>query len=48
MDKKKTDPKAVKEVAGDPAFYNDQIGNNLEPVKANFDKRNKRSTKRQG
>lgn len=39
MDKKKADEKAVKEVLGDPAFYNDQIGNNLEPQKANMDKK---------
>lgn len=41
MDKKKVDPKVVKEVAGDPAFYNDQIGDNLEPMKANMDKKRK-------
>lgn len=39
MDKKKADPKAVKEVAGDPAFYNDQIGSNKEPMKENMDKK---------
>lgn len=36
MDKKKADPKAVKEVAGDPAFYNDQIDDSLEPIKASM------------
>jgi hypothetical protein len=39
MDKKKADPKAVKEVAGDSAFYNDQIGNNNEPLKKNMDEK---------
>ena len=35
MDKKErpADPKVVKEVLGDPAFYNDQIGENQEPIK---------------
>ncbi len=36
MDKKKADPRAVKEVAGDPAFYNDQIDENLDPIKASM------------
>jgi len=40
MGKKKADPKLVKPVHGDPAFYNDQIGNNMEPMKANMDRKN--------
>lgn len=40
MDKKKVNPKTVKPVHGDPAFYNDQIGNNMEPVKSEMDKKN--------
>lgn|GEM_PF-660752 len=41
MGKKKADPKVVKPVHGDPAFYNDQIGNNMEPVKSSMDKKAK-------
>lgn len=45
MKEKKSDKNIVKETAGDPAFYNDQIGNNKEPVKKNMKtpKDNKRS-----
>ncbi|HHU90969.1 MAG TPA: hypothetical protein GXZ22_07950 [Clostridiaceae bacterium] len=39
MGKKKVNPKLNKPVHGDPAFYNDQIGNNLEPIKENMDKK---------
>jgi hypothetical protein len=46
MDEKKADKKAVKEVSGDPAFYNDQIGENLEPMKANIEKQKGGKTQR--
>lgn len=39
MDKKKIDPNVDKQVAGDPAFYNDQVNNNNEPIKATVDKK---------
>ncbi len=31
---KKADTKVVKDVLGDPAFYNDQIDSNNEPAKS--------------
>lgn len=34
MKEKKRDKSIVKEAIGDPAFYNDQIGRNKEPLKA--------------
>lgn len=39
MDEKKRDKNIVKEAIGDPAFYNDQISADKEPVKANYDKK---------
>jgi ribosomal protein L1 len=33
MNEKKRDKGIVKEAIGDPAFYNDQIGENKEPLK---------------
>lgn len=39
MKEKMKDKKAVKDAIGDPAFYNDQIDANKEPVKAAMDKK---------
>lgn len=39
MKEKKSDKKIVKEAAGDPAFYNDQITVNKEPLKAVMDRK---------
>ncbi|HEX3029041.1 MAG TPA: hypothetical protein VHT34_07025 [Clostridia bacterium] len=39
MKEKKKDQDIVKDAVGDPAFYNDQIGSNKEPQKANMDRR---------
>lgn len=46
MKEKKKDKDIVKDAIGDPAFYNDQIGENKEPVKANMEskKRDKSGT----
>lgn len=41
MKEQKRDKKIVKEAIGDPAFYNDQIGKNKEPVKKNMDAKSK-------
>lgn len=38
MKEKKKDEEIVKEAIGDPAFYNDQIGLNKEPQKANMER----------
>ncbi len=37
MKEKKKDKSVVKEAIGDPAFYNDQISADKEPVKAKYD-----------
>lgn len=44
MKEKKADKNIVKEVLGDPAFYNDQIVENKEPLKAIIE--NKKGGKR--
>ncbi len=44
MKEKKRDKVIVKETAGDPAFYNDQIDKNKEPIKAAME--NKKENKR--
>jgi len=36
---KRRDKSIVRETKGDPAFYNDQIGENQEPAKEMMDKR---------
>lgn len=46
MKVKKADKNMEKEVLGDPAFYNDQIDENKEPIKAVMEKR--KSKKRKG
>ncbi|WHH58760.1 hypothetical protein [Petroclostridium sp. X23] len=43
MKEKKKDKDIVKDAIGDPAFYNDQIAANREPVKATMD--NKKNAK---
>ncbi len=45
MKEKKRDKSVVKEAIGDPAFYNDQIGADREPVKAGYDKRQEKKKK---
>ena len=39
MKEKKRDKSIAKEAIGDPAFYNDKIGKNKEPVKANLERK---------
>lgn len=39
MKEKKKDRSIVKEAIGDPAFYNDQIDKNNEPVKAGYERK---------
>lgn len=39
MKEKKRDKELTKEAIGDPAFYNDQIGENNEPGKSVSEKR---------
>ncbi len=39
MKKKLKDKNAVKDTIGDPAFYNDQISDNKEPIKSVMDKK---------
>lgn len=39
MKDKKKDKKLVGDAIGDPAFYNDQIGENKEPIKATMEKK---------
>lgn len=46
MKEKKKDKNIVNDPIGDPTFYNDQIGDNKEPVKANMDKKKGRSSKK--
>ncbi|HOK43969.1 MAG TPA: hypothetical protein PLD49_09925 [Thermoclostridium caenicola] len=36
---KRKDKRITGDTKGDPAFYNDQIGENLEPMKANMDQK---------
>jgi len=45
MKEKKRDQSITKEAIGDPAFYNDQIGYNKEPMKANMEKEKGRKCK---
>lgn len=45
MDEKKRDKSVVKEAIGDPAFYNDQISADKEPVKAKYDKKKDKKLK---
>ncbi len=45
MREKMRDKKAVKEPIGDPAFYNDQIDANKEPVKATMEKKKGKNCK---
>jgi len=46
MKEKKRDKSIVKEAIGDPAFYNDQIGESREPIKKVMEeKKGKRHTK---
>lgn len=42
----KRDKGAVKEAIGDPAFYNDQIDKNKEPVKAVMERKKGKEHKR--
>ena len=39
MKEVKKDKKLVEEAIGDPAFYNDQIDANKEPIKATMEKK---------
>lgn len=39
MKEKKRDPSITKDPVGDPAFYNDQIGENKEPMRADMKKK---------
>jgi hypothetical protein len=45
MKEKKRDKDIVKEAIGDPAFYNDQIDENKEPVKARLEKKKRDKNK---
>ena len=47
MKEKKRDKSIVKEAIGDPAFYNDQIGENKEPMKAVIESKKNRQTQKQ-
>jgi len=46
MKEKKADKNITKEVIGDPAFYNDQIAENKEPIKAVMDGKNRNKKKK--
>ena len=46
MKEKKRDLGIVKEAIGDPAFYNDQIDKNKEPMKAVIDRKKSSSSKK--
>lgn len=39
MKEKKKDKKFVVDAIGDPAFYNDQIDSNKEPIKTSMEKK---------
>ncbi|MEN2775893.1 hypothetical protein ABCY62_12730 [Acetivibrio clariflavus] len=45
MKEKKKDKKLVADAVGDPAFYNDQINSNNEPIKANMEKKKSKKCK---
>lgn len=45
MKEKKKDRDIVKDAVGDPAFYNDQIGENKEPFKKNMEERKSKKGK---
>lgn len=47
MKEKKKDKKVVLDAVGDPAFYNDQIGSNKEPIKAEMDKKKNNKNKKE-
>lgn len=42
MKEKKRDRNIVKEAVGDPAFYNDQIDENKNPMKGEMEKKEKK------
>ncbi|MGI6707305.1 MAG: hypothetical protein ACOX6S_14110 [Clostridia bacterium] len=42
MKEKKRDRNIVKETIGDPAFYNDQIDENKNPMKGEMEKKKKK------
>lgn len=45
MKEKKRDKSVVKEAIGDPAFYNDQISADKEPVKAKYENKKEKKKK---